>query len=509
MNIKALIVRSITLLFRESQLPDLQENSADMINTVLSKLNFPENTMGIQTEFDIMASLRDYCLELCKKDGIMFLDKDTTLQHLKVLCGSDEKLYEAFEQGIGKEYNESTNKRVITNLRQSIMNYYREEQVRDIVDKASYKFKFKRDTIKDVSEYISELMTALEPFQISNKLKDPAVVGEVDIESEEGMSSVFEDVKNVDNGDGIIQFGWQDLNRMLGGGPRRGDSLVIGALQHKYKTGFSLSLFCQAAQFNIPYMLDNTKKPLLLRISFEDDLDRNFKFMFVYLASQDPDMKDFEKQNYSKEFMSAYVRKMLQVNKYHIRFLRVDPTQWTYRHVMNKIIELEAEGYEIHLLMLDYLTMLPTTGCITNGPTGSDIRDMYRRMRNFCSIRKILFITPHQLSTEAKMLIREGRENFVKEVSEKGYYDRCRTLDQEVDIEIYIHIENRNGQSYLTVQRGKHRGADILEEDEKYFVLPFPKRMPIPADIDRSKISLPTLPSRRQGGYKNNQEDEF
>lgn len=56
------------------------------------------------------------------------------------------------------------------------------------------------------------------------------------------------------------------------------------------------------------------------------------------------------------------------------------------------------------------------------------------------------------------MLIRNGMdEQFVAEIKNKGYYDGCRTLDQEVDMELYIHIVKVDGRSYLTLQRGKHR----------------------------------------------------
>jgi hypothetical protein len=59
---------------------------------------------------------------------------------------------------------------------------------------------------------------------------------------------------------------------MIQGGFRPGETAVIGALQHKYKTGFTLSIFAQIALFNEPKTEDKTKKPLLLRISFEDEL---------------------------------------------------------------------------------------------------------------------------------------------------------------------------------------------------------------------------------------------
>ena len=282
---------------------------------------------------------------------------------------------------------------------------------------------------------------------------------------------------------------------MLQGGFSRGDTVVVGALQHKFKTGFTLTLFKQIALYNKPYMINPEKKPLLVRISFEDDITTNLKFLYKSLYENETGQKVNYEGLTSKD-IAKYVEEKLSVNGYHVKLLRIDPTQYSYLQIINKMLEYEAEGYEIHLLMIDYLAMIPTTGCITTGPMGSDIRDLYRRIRNFSSPRGITVITPHQLSTEAKQMIRDGRQNFVKEISEKGYYDKCRTIDNEVDLELYIHIEKVNRKSYLTIQRGKHRGADIIDDRSKYIVLPFTNIGDIKDDINTDEISL-----EKPGGY--------
>lgn len=64
-------------------------------------------------------------------------------------------------------------------------------------------------------------------------------------------------------------------------------------------------------------------------------------------------------------------------------------------------------------------------------------------------------------------------DKFVKEIANKGYYDSCKTIDQEVDLEIAIHIEKVDGRSYLTVQRGKHRKITPTPQKDLYCVLPF------------------------------------
>ena len=106
-------------------------------------------------------------------------------------------------------------------------------------------------------------------------------------------------------------------------------------------------------------------------------------------------------------------------------------------------------------------------------------------------------MTPHQLSTEAKQLIRDGNTDFVKKMPGGGYYTGCKSVDNEVDIEIFIHIEKLNGRAFQTFQRGKHRGVSSTPDKDKYFVLPFPEDgRPILDDLNGADISC----SRVGGG---------
>jgi hypothetical protein len=98
---------------------------------------------------------------------------------------------------------------------------------------------------------------------------------------------------------------------MLQGGFREGDFCVIGALQHRYKTGFSLSLFKHLALYNTPSMRDQNKKPLLLRISFEDDITLNLQFLYQSLKENETGQKTIL-TNVTEEEMSSYVKERLQ-----------------------------------------------------------------------------------------------------------------------------------------------------------------------------------------------------
>jgi hypothetical protein len=383
MNSKLLLVKSITLLYRESQIIGASEKSSELVREVIQGVQLPEVSVGFDHERDILEGLKSTALYMCETPiGYQYEIADM-LQRLKVNTLEEESLYDALVEGMEPEMSQETIKRTCLSLKRTLNEHFREEKIKDIVNKAAYTIKFTRNKITNIKEFVSSLSTQLEPYMVDVSTKDPAVIGEVDMCNLDQITSIFNDVRKSTTGIGILKTGWQGLNRMLQGGFRRGEQTVIGALQHKYKTGFSLTLFKQLALYNIPVMIDSTKKPLLVRISFEDDLKLNFQFLYQSLKENETGLKA-DLAGITDAEMAAYVQEKLGVTGYHTRLLHVNPSLWTYKDLCNKIIELEADGYEVHCLMVDYLLKLPTTGC-DQGPMGVDIRNMYERLRNFCS----------------------------------------------------------------------------------------------------------------------------
>lgn len=507
-----LLVKCVTLLYRESLLPDTNENSSSLVRTALDSLKLKQDQgLTLSRANDVLIALKNMCIDMCENPVNHEYEKSELLQTIKTLCGENESLYQAFEQGIDAEMSEASLKRTIINIKKTLHTHFRDDKLKELIGKAYIEFTHKRDKIKDVTKWLTEFIACVEPFQIGVNSKDPAVIEDVAMHDIDKVRNVFESIKTEESGESILRTGWQGLNRMLDGGFRETEEWSIGALQHNYKSGFSLTIFRQIAQYNTPKLRDVNKKPLLLRISFEDSIKINFKFLYKSLKENELG-KVISTAGVPHSEMADYVQKKLSENGFHIRLLEVNPSLWTYKDICNKIIELEAEGYEIKLCMVDYLLKLPTTGC-DQGPFGHDIRNMYERIRAFMSSRRIPFITPHQLSTEAKKMVREGRSDFVKLLPGMGFYAGCGQLDQVVDGELFIHIEKLNKESYLTVQRGKHRKVEITPDEHLYMALKFVKNGIIPDDVDkddttRQKVGGPTL-SEGGGASFHQYDDSF
>ena len=487
MDNKLLLSKAITLLYRESLVSDKQENSADLIRTALEGIKVPDVVIGLNSEREIITRLKRSVLEMCENPLEHEYTREDLLQTIQANCGDDVGLYENISQGINTEMVDGALKRSVVNLRKTFVNHFKEEAVNKILTKAAWECRHGRDKIKSFTSWVNELVTQLEPYQISSNKKDPAINGSVSIEDEIGVENIFATVQNEGSGQGVIRFGWQAFNQMLDGGARPGECIFLMALQHKWKSGLSLSLFKQIPIYNKPVLIDKNKKPLIIRISFEDPLKSNFQFLYKSLKENETGeiYKDQFKEGpvndngeptkipvVSPNQKAAYVTEKLKVNGWHAEFLDVNPIEWTYRDLCNLVIEREAQGYEVKVCMVDYLQKLPTTGC-TQGPMGTDIRNMLERVKAFFAPRGTIFITPWQLSPEAKQLFRDGQPDFVKKLVGGGYTNGCRTLDQVYDIGILVNLENHNREWYLDIALDKLRRIDQPDDKHRRFALKF------------------------------------
>lgn len=485
METELLLSKCITLLYRESQLENMPENSADLVRTVLEKLKISEVSLGIPTKRDIQLNLKALALDMASKDSTHSYDATELLQQIRLITRGDENLYTAIAQAIEPELSSTVLKRTITNIRKTITNFYRELRLVETVGKAHRALTFNRHSIPDLSLYVQNLITELQITSTPVSSKDPAIIRTMDIGDDTSMNETFSRVTDSNSGDLAYRFGWRELNEALQGGARPGDCLVTAALQHNYKTGSSLSMFAHIAMFNTPKTKDPTKKPLLYRVSAEDPVQNNAQFLYQLLKYEETG-EAVDVRKVATEEMSQYVKQKLQVNGFHVLIDEVNPQLWTYQSLINRVITLESLGYKVEVLQIDYLAKIPTTGCV-QGSLGDDIMDMLSKVKAFSSSSGILFMTPHQLSTEAKRLLQMvPAESFLSAIKGGGFFEKSRGLDRIYDIGILMHkIETPSG-DYLHMMLDKHRFPTVVDSVSKSWFLPFPKnKMPIPSNLDK------------------------
>lgn len=491
MESRLVLVTAISLLYNESLLENNSNSSKDLVKQALGVIHLPDVAVEGDRSREILVSLLNTARWMSENPAEHVYDKKALLQRIRVNTAGDDSLYFAISEYLPDEYTQDQLKNNCLGFRTELRSFISKTEVKNLINNANRDITFNNSEI-DIKTFVRELMAGIEPYgNIGGESKHPAIVGSVNLNDLDELEAQMNKAQESLSSEGIMRTGIQAINRMCGtnNGFKRGEFILLPALQHKFKSGMAMTLFKQIPLYNKPYMRDPSKKPLVIRLSYENEL--NDDIMWVYKSIKENETGEYcDIRGADVKEASQYISKTLGRNGYYTMMMRIDPSDFTFYDLFDLVIKLESEGYEIHFMEVDYLNMMSKRGC-THGATGSEIRDLFRRTRNFMSKRGITFLTPHQLSSEAKQLVRNGVDDFVQTIAEKGYYDGCKGLDQEVDLEIYIHIEKIGAESYLTVQRGKHRGlVDMTPHRDLYTVLKFNPIGAVLDDVDGRDLSM-------------------
>lgn len=481
-----ILTKTIILLYRETAIKI--EMSTELAKDILNVIKIPRVKTADNISL-VIEELKHFISNLVATTDAIELNLIT--ETVGELLKNTKDQGKSFLDNITKELTDKELTRNVMALRKLLRQYADSQRIAQLISKTSLDINTNlQDDSLSILNIASLLYAELDKLLLgtdgrSNET-DPAVVREMSIGDTTAMIEVMNEVKELSSGEQKFKCGWNGIMEMTSGGFRRGEFVLINALEFKYKSGFSQSLAAQLAIHNNAYQMlkDKSKKGMILYISTEDDPVIFSEFLYKYLYVNEykamPDMSNITSQE-----MAGYMRKRIGANGYELQLLRVIPELWTYKKLQEKILSYEAAGYEVHAVIVDYLAKIPTTGIPALNGTGSDFKEMLQRMRSFAVNNDILFITPHQLDSGAKQLIKNGvsDQTFVKEVAEKGYTEISKTIEQIVDLALYIHVAWVNRKAYLTVQRGKHRTPNIIEPDKKFFMLPFETKGPILEDI--------------------------
>lgn len=514
MDTKNLTVKAITLLYLSTKVKDLP--NSDDIHTIVQnviKVTKPKDRMGrSELSYDVGAQLRDCLIQLKDESATGSFNEDELKQRFEMIAGDDSRTYKALNSmlitpEVIKQYenNPDTEENLEDRIRKRISTEYwnvkrilEQEEIARVAYEWSMKLGYHPETI-NWETLIEDLGESFNQFSsLTAKAKDirddPAVIDYIDFSDAESVGKMLDDAKERMSGDGVLVTGYQGINRMLGevGGFRRGETVLIGALRYNYKSSFSRDIFVSIPLFNKPYMLDPSKTPLNLRLSLEDDGDRDTTGIYRRLL-QVIDKQDKKPSEIDSLTASAYIEEKLSVNGYKSIVISADSSKMSYEKIVNTIEYFEAKGYEIHHLNIDYLAMITKDGSTNTDSLTNIIQSLFTRLRNVCRRKRILLTTPHQLGYEAKQMQLQGVANFVKKVAGMSQYDACRRIDQEVDTEITIHIEKSEGVSYLTCARGKHRGVDNTPQVDQYCVYKFDPVLGLPMDYNGDDQSRRTV----------------
>jgi hypothetical protein len=476
MDIKLFLVKSISLLFLESQLENPATSGGKMIiRQLLGDIKIQESAADHGSDRNTLNNLRTTVMWMLGNGDTQTYDLDSLLQRLRLNVQGDEFTYKALEKTIKLYGDESIIRKLAGNIIKEMKRFQAKEKLNEVLRKASYTVAFKETEVEDWDGFILQTAQDLLSIDMDNdEHNDPAFLTTVDFNNPASVQSAFEDMEQTMSTDGIIQFPFHELNNLMGKqkGGRRGEFGLVNALPGNNKSGTLLDMFMGTCLYNDPFLFDPLKKPLVLLYSTEDDVPVIIQKIYIILKQLETG-GPVSARGLNAAMATQYVMEKLQARGWNVEIHRILGSAMSYAKYIQHLEKYKAKGFEVCAVFCDYLTMYSKDGC-AQGSTGDDLQDLYKRVREYTNPNKILHVTAHQLSTQAKEEKRINPTKFIRDMPGGGYYQGCKKLDTEVDWEIYVNKQVVNDGSYLEYVWGKHRGVvEPTPERAKYFVMKY------------------------------------
>ncbi len=481
MEEKIALVNCLALLHLESKLNE-KGSYSNLIKKTTSKIRTPD-IISDGDQHAAIAGVKGLVNDIASGD--LVFDSRTVLQKIRVYCSLDKHFYDSIKEIFDAEYKDDNEikKSIASNI--SLVHHYNNAaELRKLISSASYSINNDSDAnFRDIAANLSDELAKVTRNSLDGR--SSTLVASVGTDTPKEMQQIFENTKKQLSG-ATLKTGWKDVNRMMGvnGGIVPGELWLMPALPHNGKTLFSLMMFLSVGLFNDPHdFVPEGKTPLMLDLSFENELEVNmpiaYKVIHDHFEGTSANVKDIDPVTATK-----YVCEKLAERGWTYRFERHINSDFTPAMLRERFAYYESEGFHAVLLRADYLGTINRTGLGT-GATGSDVRELYRIVRNITSPRKCAVLAPHQLSPKAKELKAIDPARYVRLLPGKGMTDGCTTIDNEADGEFYYGITDMGDHSYFELQRGKHRTLVDTPVAHRYVVYKFNDVGTLPWDLDK------------------------
>lgn len=491
-NTILILIKIITALYFNDKSEDKNNQIYEEIEIMLSEIKLDLRAgVGIGTEESAIESLR-FTAEwmVYNKEG--GYNRADILQRLSVnLQGNNEYILIA-KEAIDENITAIDARARVVSIMQELRYNKTRVKLKTTILRANAKLNFSGDYI-EVGHFVNELMSELTEVHSKSVTTNSGLVGKVDFTNDESIEAAL--TKGVELADetGKLNTGFQGLNKACGGfGPPRGALVNFGGLTHHYKSGILKDMLLNLPVYNDPWMWDNTKKPMIFGISFENTIDQDIKILYQKLYECKFNLPcDIAKIDIKEA--TLFVKEHFQQRGYTVHMEHYDPNNFSIYDLFDILNKLIDAGYEIHATICDYL------GQIAHNTFGdrvdSKIQKTFEMVRNFCYPKGITFFTAHQLSTAAQKLAAENSAGFTKKVNSGGWYMDCQSLHTKLDIEFVLHKHKHiDGEAYLMFGRGKDRFNNNTPESHQHFMMKFEPIGGIRPDVYTASSALYALP---------------
>lgn len=459
MNDLLVLVKILSALYQAKKLKD--NNLITELVETLEELPKP-NPDVFQQDKATRESIRATIEWLLKQPNDEPIIKSLLMQRVELFCKNDESLKKTIEAGLEDCADDELTRKLV---------YKHVTEVRMSGETEAFQKKFKaaiRDFyFKELHEMKKEdwgnLVDMIQERQ--NEIyeeRQSEIVHTITSGTPESFFDIIEMAKKENSKQGILRLGLQALNKALSpdGGLRRSKMYLINALTNRGKSLTMAHILFSVGMYNEPLLRNKAKIPTLLMDSSEDTMDliimRMYKLAIESEGAYDKAFQTSEKEDIVQTIINCFKR-----NGWFLIVNQIEANKDSMQHMFDRVRALEMKGHEIIWYGYDYLGLVPIDKI--PGESKSDkLQILFRRVRSFMIARGICFVTPHQLSPEAKKMLKEADDEsevyFAREAAGKSLTETSTKITNEVDVEITIHVAKTNTRNYWTFCIGKQRG---------------------------------------------------
>lgn len=270
---------------------------------------------------------------------------------------------------------------------------------------------------------------------------------------------------------GRIVTGLQGLNRSLGGGFIRGESVIFAAFSHNYKSGMLMHIAAWILLYNQITTTDG-RIPCVIFESLENEAWQNTIAMF---ESQYKITTGNSPKHLTEMQIVEWIKHHFARNGIKLVIRRDIPENFGAEELFEVVESYEDAGYEVVAVVLDYMAKMRLGDKGTNHPvsTHQGLTDLSCKLFNYHKHKGICFFTGHQLTKEVAREAAQGTTNLVKKFG-AGHIADAVGVFREADTVFFMHLEfNGERQRFLTVKLDKRRYVHDTPDVDKYFAYPF------------------------------------
>lgn len=452
--------------------------------------------------------------------GVSVENKQERLLLLSKMQGSDlAKNNQALLKTLNKLFDcdEAMTTRTLTALRTKLRNtqlwYISQNAVKKLFGKLQASTA--SSNIDQQSIIMDEIQTYsqgyIEQFTHTRSLSDTMTMERIDTSSLESLEFAFK--KNVHKRKtSVLKLGWQCINKALGGaGCMVGESLLIHALSHNYKSGLLKKFAKWIPEYNTPPPeLEGdpyTKgKPCVLFVTLENEAHENLYAWFVdiYGVTNNVTPAQIREMDLSPAFMSAYIYEFFNRNGYVLHIERVQGGIFTVDDCIAMYDKYTRSGWNVVALIVDYMSQMKHR--TDAGRPDLALGDTATRLCQHTRDRATTLITAHQLNRDAYILANSNEVNVVKKFGPQ-HISGSLEVERGFDFSMVLHIErNQYGIPYLTGQRWKHRHHDDTPIAHRYWAREFTE-WGIPDDIEGPDLTITNIYAVEDPNAEENLDD--